>query len=408
MKKILVVNKGLAIGGIEIALVNMVNALQEQYQVDMMVFDAVGLVKDRLNPNVNLLKPSWRFQALGMPLKRALKTKKPRVIAFRLFATVWTKLINNRFPIQIAIKHQEILQGYDLAISFHQEMRKHTVASGFSRFVDQCVDAKQKAAWLHYDSAVLDLDSSFNNPFYEKMDKIVCVSRSLRDGFARKFPHFAEKAEYCYNFLNFQQLKEDSLKEQEYSYPQNKKICFSASRLAEEKALDRAITCLAPLFKKHPQWMWFIAGEGPERAKIESAIQKAELQQQIILLGNQSNPYPYMRNADLLMNVSYHEAAPMVFLEAKALGVPVFATRTSSAEELLCEDCDFICENTEEGIFNSFRTLVENPEKLRQGKEYLKSLEASNAPSLATIQNWVEKKNPAEGVNKRVLPQLLT
>ena len=395
MKKILVVNKGLAIGGIEIALANMVNTLQEQYQVDVMVFDAVGPVKDRLSPNVNLLKPSWRFQALGMPLKRALKTKSPRIIAFRLFATVWTKLFNNRLPIQMAIKYQEKLQGYDLAIAFHQEMRKHTVASGFSRFVDQCTDAKQKVAWLHYDSAVLDLDSSYNNPFYEKMDKIVCVSRSLRERFIRKFPQFTEKAVYCYNFLNFRQLYEDSLKAQEYSYPPNKKICFSASRLSGEKALDRAIICLAPLFKKHSQWMWFIAGEGPEREKIESAIQKADLQQQIILLGNQGNPYSYMRNADLLMNVSYHEAAPMVFLEAKALGVPVFATRTSSAEELLHTDCDFICENTEEGIFGCFQMLVENPKKLQQGKEYLKGHEASNASSLTTIQNWIETKEPS-------------
>lgn len=389
MKKILVVNKGLAIGGIEIALVNMVNALQEQYHVDVMVFDAVGSVKDRLSPNVNLLTPSWRFQALGMPLKRALKTKRLRIIAFRLFATVWTKLFDNRLPIQMAIKHQEKLRGYDLAIAFHQEMRKHTVASGFSRFVDQCTDAKQKVAWLHYDSAVLDLDSSFNNPFYKKMDKIVCVSDSLRDRFAGKFPQLAEKAECCYNFLNFRQLYEDSLKTQEYPYPPNKKICFSASRLAGEKALVRAVTCLAPLFKKYPQWMWFIAGEGPEQERIENAIQEADLQQQIILLGNQSNPYPYMRNADLLMNVSYHEAAPMVFLEAKALGVPVFATKTSSAEELLLNpDYGFVCENSEKGIADAFQYVIDNPQQLQIKKENLRNYQASNEQSLKVIHAW--------------------
>ena len=391
MKKILVVNKGLAIGGIETALVNMVNALQKHYQVDLLVLDPTGPVKDRLDEKVKIIQPSWRFHALGMPLKRVIRTKKPLFVLFRLFATIWTKLFDNRLPINMAIKHQEKLQGYDLAISFHQEMRRHTVASGFTRFVDRCVDAKQKVAWLHYDSAILDLDSDFNNPFYAKMDKIVCVSRSLRDRFAVKFPQFAEKTEYCYNFLNYQQLEADSLQKQEGAYPPEKTICFSASRLAPEKALVRAITCLAPIFRSHPEWMWFLAGEGPERENIESVIQKEGLGQQIILLGNLSNPYPYMRNADLLMNVSYHEAAPMVFIEAKALGVPVFATKTSSAEELLSDPvCGFICDNTEEGIYERFKYVTENPNELQNRKENLWNYQASNAQSLKMIQSWLE------------------
>lgn len=391
MKKILVVNKGLAIGGIEMSLVNMVNVLQKHYQVDLLVFDPTGPVKDRLDEKVKIIQPSWRFQALGMPLKRVIRTKKPSFVAFRLFATIWTKLFDNRLPIDLAIKHQEILQGYDLAISFHQEMRRHTVASGFSRFIDRCVVAKQKVAWLHYDSAALDLDSAFNNPFYAKMDKIVCVSRSLRDGFTRKFPQFSDKTKYCYNFLNFQQLEEESLEKQKYAYPTDKTICFSACRLAKEKALVRAITCLAPILKNHPEYMWFIAGEGPERENIETMIQKENLQQQIILLGNLSNPYPYMRNADLLMNVSYHEAAPMVFIEAKALGVPVFATRTSSAEELLSDpDCGFICDNTEKGIFDAFKYVTENPNAIQIKKENLRNFQATNEQSLKIIQSWIE------------------
>ena len=391
MKKILVVNKGLAIGGVETALVNMVNVLQKHYQVDLLVFDPTGPVKDRLDEKVKIIQPSWRFQALGMPLKRVIRTKKPSFIAFRLFATIWTKLFDNRLPIDLAINHQEKLQGYVLAISFHHEMRRHTVASGFSRFVDRCVVAKRKVTWLHYDSAVIDLDSAFNNPFYAKMDKIVCVSRSLRDGFAKKFPQFAEKTEYCYNFLNFQQLEEESLKKQEFAYPADKIICFSACRLAKEKALVRAITSLAPILKNHPEYMWFIAGEGPERENIETMIQKENLQQQIILLGNLSNPYPYMRNADLLMNVSYHEAAPMVFIEAKALGVPVFATRTSSAEELLSDpDCGFICENTEKGILDVFKYVTENPNALQIKKENLRNFQATNEQSLKIIQSWIE------------------
>lgn len=393
MKKILIVNKGLAIGGIEMALANMANALQEHYQVDLLVFDPTGPVKNRLNAQVTLLEPSWRLRVLGTPLKRVLRSKKPRFILFRVFATVWTKLFDNRLPVKMAIKHQPKLLGYDLAIAFHQEMRRHTVASGFTRVVDQCVEAGQKVAWLHYDSMALDLDSDFNNPFYEKMDRILCVSRSLRDRFVRRFPQFTDKTEYCYNFLNYQQLEEDSLQKQEAVCSPGKTVCFCACRLAPEKALVRAVTCLAPLFRAHPEVMWFIAGEGPEREKIEAAIRKAGLQEQIRLLGNLSNPYPYMRQAALLLNVSYHEAAPMVFLEAKALGVPVFATKTASAQELLSDpDCGFLCENSEKGIFEGLAQVLEEPWRLRQKRENLKSYQASNASSLNRIRSWLENE----------------
>lgn len=391
MKKILIVSKAFATGGIESSLVNLANELQKYYRVDILAYDPTGITKERLHESVRILPVSWRLNALGTPLKRALKSKEPAFVLFRLAATIWTKVFSNRLPIAWAIQHQEKLTGYDLAISFHQEMGKHTVASGFSRVVDRCVEAKCKVAWLHYDSTAIDLDSSFNNPFYEKMNKIVCVSRSLKEGFVKKFPQFRDKTEYCYNFLDEIALEEKSRQPQTVAYPPGSRVCFSASRLAEEKALVRGIRCLAPVFREHRQWVWYIAGEGPEKEKMENTIRREGLEKQIILLGNLENPYPYMKQADLLMNVSYHEAAPMVFLEARALGVPIFATRTSSAEELVEEpQCGFVCENSEEGMYRAFRDLMDNPEKLRIMKERLIPGSGSNACSWGKIQSWME------------------
>ena len=389
-KRILIVSKAFDIGGIESALVNMANELQKYYQVELFVYDPTGPMKERLREDVIVLEPSWRLRAIGMPLRAALKSKDLSIILFRIFSTIWTKLVSNRLPIEMAIRRQDQLTGYDLAVSFHQEMGRHTTASGFSRVVDRCVEAKRKVAWLHYDHDVLDLDSGYNMPFYEKMDRIVCVSRSLRDSFAAKYPHFMDKTDFCYNFIDYPALEERSAKRQRISYPSRGIICFSACRLAKEKALVRMIRCTAPVFQAHPEMLWYIAGDGPERGNIESIVSQTGLERQIILLGNQENPYPYMKNADLLLNVSYHEAAPMVFLEAKALGIPVFATKTSSAEELLKDPaCAFICENSEEGIYEMFRFLTENPAEIAAAKSALRGCTAGNAQSLSKIESWL-------------------
>lgn len=97
-----------------------------------------------------------------------------------------------------------------------------------------------------------------------------------------------------------------------------------------------------------------------------------------------------MRNADLVMNLSYHEAAPMVFLEAKALATPVFATRTVSADELLENGVGaVVCENSEDAIQSSFRALIQSPERIVEMKRYLEQHQGNNDRSMARVREWL-------------------
>lgn len=391
MKKILLVNKSFTVGGIQSSMINMANELSKYYEVHLFLYNPSGVMKDRVNSSVKVLEPSWRFRCLGMTVKDAFRTKKIGFVVFRIFAMVWSKLFDNRFPIAIAIKHQPKMTGYDLAIAYHQEQRKKSVMSGFARVVDRCVESKKKVAWLHFDSNTIDLDSQYNNPFYQKMDKVVCVSKSLMEHFAKAYPELSNKMDYCYNFMLYDVIKEKGLERQEIEYPANKFICFSACRLTEEKALVRGVSALSEVMKAHNEIVWYIAGDGVERNNIEKAIASHGLEQQIILIGNQPNPYPYIRNANLVLNVSYHEAAPMVFFESKALGTPVFSTRTSSATELLSDKIDsFICENSEDGIRDQFAWIIENKQYVENAKIQLATYYASNEASMLKIKKLIE------------------
>ena len=109
MKKVLIVNKSFETGGIQSSMVNMANELSKYYKVDLFVYNECGGMKERLSPKVNILPTSWRFKALDISLKQTIKTKDFRIIIFRFFVTVWTKLFNNKLPIKIAIKHQKHL-----------------------------------------------------------------------------------------------------------------------------------------------------------------------------------------------------------------------------------------------------------------------------------------------------------
>ena len=55
------------------------------------------------------------------------------------------------------------------------------------------------------------------------------------------------------------------------------------------------------------------------------AISDHSVENEVICLGNKTNPYPYFKVADLLVSTSSSEACPMIFNEAKILNLPVMA-----------------------------------------------------------------------------------
>jgi glycosyltransferase involved in cell wall biosynthesis len=69
-------------------------------------------------------------------------------------------------------------------------------------------------------------------------------------------------------------------------------------------------------------------------------IKNNGLNDNIHLLGQQDNPYPYIKNANLLVTTSLSEACPYVINEAKVLGTPVICTNFGSAKQFVTNGKD--------------------------------------------------------------------
>lgn len=390
-KRILLINSHLGVGGIQSSLVNMANELCELYDVDLMIYFPEGPMKERLDTRIDIIEPSFALRAMGMSVKQAFKSKNLFIVLFKLLGSVWAKFFDNRLPIYFAIKFQKKMTGYDMAIAYRQEGSKSTLESGFVRLLYSKVEAPIKLAWIHCDATEYEKIQFFNRRYYHKVDKVIGVSKSVANAFVKMNPQLSSKTDYCYNFVDYSNLYKKSEEKQSIQYPEEKFICFSASRLGAEKGIVRGIKALAPIFEEHTDVFWYIAGDGPDRKAVEDAINDANLADRIILLGNQSNPYPYMKNADLYLSLSFHEAAPMVYMEAHALGVPVFTTRTSSSDEMLDDGVNaFICENSEEGIRKAFADLMANRERVIKAKERLKGYQMNNDASINKIRELIE------------------
>lgn len=392
-RKVLFVDKSFAVGGIQTSMLNMINDLSKEYDIDLYLYYPEGPLKDRLPENVRLLESTWAISAMGMSMKECLQKGSIRQKVFRICAVVWSKLFNNKLPIQFAFSTQKLLSGYDAAIAYHHEARKRSLNSGSVRFVSECTDAKMKLAWIHYDADSVNIEENYNDGFYQKMDKIVGCSKTVMKKFLQYHPALEEKMDYCYNFLDYTQIYALSEEKQEHSFDTEKINLISACRLTEEKAIQRGIRAIAPVLKQYGNVNWYIAGDGPEKSSIIETIKEENAENYISLIGNQSNPYPYIKNADMVMVLSYHEAAPMVYMEAKALSTPVFSTIVSSTKEMLEDNVNaYICENSEEDIRERFSGLMENPSELLDSRNKKQIYQMDNSKSVAKFQELIKKK----------------
>ena len=82
----------------------------------------------------------------------------------------------------------------------------------------------------------------------------------------------------------------------------------------------------------------------------------------VLLCGLTDNPYPWMKFCDLFFLPSLYEGFPTVTIEAKLLGCPVLATQVSGIREQLTHGrTGWIVENSEEGLYEGLKRLLDDP-----------------------------------------------
>ena len=93
--------------------------------------------------------------------------------------------------------------------------------------------------------------------------------------------------------------------------------------------------------------------------KIKKAIDERGAGGYITLTGSQKNPYPYIKEADLLVCSSYFEGYNLTVAEAVVLGVPVLSTRCAGPCEILDGgEYGMIVENSEDGLYEGLKKLL--------------------------------------------------
>lgn len=389
-KKILFVINNLKIGGIQKALVNLLKEISNDYEVSLIVFANKGELFSEIPSNVKVLKVHRAISILGLSQKE-VKEKGFFLWILRSIGAIWSKFFGNALPIKLLIHCCCINNKFDYAISYAQFAERHYFSGGCNEFVLNSISAKEKITFLHCDFQSYGGNCPYTRKNYYKFDKIIACSDGTKKQFLKILPELKNKTFVVHNFYDFNNINKLS-KENIERYPNNILNIVTVSRLSKEKALDRVIYAVEKATKNGVKIKCHIIGDGPEKNNLYKLSKHLNLEHQINFYGEQKNPYKYMKNADLLVISSIHEAAPMIINEAASLNVPIFSTETISAKEMIVDKkIGWVCKNSTNEFISSLLNIISNDDLLKLKRSEMKLIKFSNFEAYAEFKKIISK-----------------
>lgn len=277
--------------------------------------------------------------------------------------------------------------GYDYAVAY--------LEGECTRIVSGCRNPKTQAiAWVHADFEKLFVcDKVFRSTeehkkAYQSFDKIVCVSHGSKRGFIYRFgDDWGDKLVVKYNMIDGERIVTAAQEEAVLTMPEDVFSIVSVGNLRKEKGYDRLLPICRRLADEGYRFHLTIIGGGSEYANVEKQLNELRLQDNVTMFGNQTNPYCYMKQADMLFLGSYSEAFNTVVIESLMLDVPPMVTQCSGMDEILDNGTyGIILPNTAEGIYEGLKRVLEDPsildayrERLPQRKAFFDKENALNA-----------------------------
>lgn len=353
MKKIIFFAYTLEVGGAEKVLCDYINVLNDKYKIDLCLLQNIGEFKKDIPNNVNIIE---------------LRKNTVSYIPFRYFS-LWRKHVINK----IVDKGK-----YDIAIGF-LEGRSATWVADIKRPI-------KKIAFVHNDVNKFDIGIGGKEILdtYKKLNKIITVSEVSKESFCEKYNFSKDDVQVLYNLIDEKAI----LKKAEESVEKNDIFTFvNVGKMRPQKRQDRLIKIARDLKKEGYKFKIQIIGNGPEEDKIKHLVKEYNVDDVVELKGLQLNPYPYIKNADVVVVSSDFEGYSIAIKEALLLGKPVVSTDVSGVREMFDNGKYGIIAKVEtEDLKNKMRDVLDNKIDVKKIEKNLENYDCGNQKIIEELE----------------------
>lgn len=238
------------------------------------------------------------------------------------------------------LKKAKIKYSIDLAISF---LGDANIPNILSRGKEKVIISVRnfKTHELHH--KIPRLEKIGILALYNKADKIIAVSKEIKNDLIHKFGLKEEKIDVIYNLYDIEKIQQNSREqvEEEFIGTDDAPIIISAGRLCPQKGFSNLLYAFSLVLSKHPKAKLIIMGRGHLEETLKKQAQELSITPNVLFLNFQENPFKLIKNANVYVLSSHFEGFPNILVEAMICGTPVIATDCQSGpKEILTTSSD--------------------------------------------------------------------
>ncbi|PDY48176.1 glycosyltransferase [Bacillus pseudomycoides] len=397
MKDILVASFDMEVGGVERSLISMLEGFDyKKYAVDLMLYRHQGDFMELVCNKVNLLEEVPQYTTFRKSIGETLKDKEYGIGFSRILSKINTRFAGKAKGI-VETGYYQMQLMWKYAIPFLPKLDKeYDVAISYlwpHYFVADKVKAKKKIAWIHTDYSTIETDVEMDLKVWNKFDYIVAVSEACKNSFLKKYSALKNKVIVMENITSPQFIRD--MANEEIDTPMlldNRFKVITVARLSHAKGIDNAVRALRILKDKgYENIAWYVVGYGGDETMIKNLIRDLKLENSFVLLGKQTNPYPYIKEADLYVQPSRYEGKAVTVGEAQILAKPVLITNYTTANSQVKNGIDgYITELSVEGIADGIEKLYRDATVRKQLANNCSNTDYSNTYELNKLYEIME------------------
>ncbi len=372
-------------GGVSKSIVNLLNVMDRTtYDVHLLLLDRAGDILSPYLPSDITVHVNREIENLHRGLRgvRALLFTGHLLLAFgsllRMLMSKISRAWAGRWLAYLMPRFTDLT--FDLIIDYGGQQQLYYM-------VDK-LDGKKKITFFHNDYSKWPYYYAADRLYYPKVDQILSISQTCVDVLKAYFPDCKDKISVMQNISSPVLITKQA--NETVDLPIAPLLLVSLGHIMRRKGTDFSIDAAKILQKKGVEFKWMLVGKVVEKDLIRR-IEQEGLADRFVVLGIRSNPYPYIKAADIYVHPARFEGKSIALDEAKILCKPIIVTNFSTVNDQFEDRVNAsICEMNGDALADAIIELAANKELRQSYVAYLNAHIVDNSSEVEKLYTFID------------------
>ena len=372
-------------GGVSKSIVNLLNVMDRTtYDVHLLLLDRAGDILSPYLPSDITVHVNREIENLHRGLRgvRALLFAGHLLLAFgsllRMLMSKISRAWAGRWLAYLMPRFTDLT--FDLIIDYGGQQQLYYM-------VDK-LDGKKKITFFHNDYSKWPYYYAADRLYYPIVDQILSISQTCVDVLKAYFPDCKDKISVMQNISSPVLITKQA--NETVDLPIAPLLLVSLGHIMRRKGTDFSIDAAKILQKKGVEFKWMWVGKVVEKDLIRR-IEQEGLADRFVVLGIRSNPYPYIKAADIYVHPARFEGKSIALDEAKILCKPIIVTNFSTVNDQFEDRVNAsICEMNGDALADAIIELAANKELRQSYVAYLNAHIVDNSSEVEKLYAFID------------------